>query len=1213
MSIQTFLRRSVFIAFVAMMLAFNAAAQLNTATMLGTVTDPTGAAVPGATVTLTQTDTNFTRTITTGADGSYRAEFLPVGPYAARVEAKGFSSLERKGIVLNVTEVATLDLSIAPGGESQTVEVTADIPLVNTGNSVLGRVVDNVEIDNLPLVDRNVYALLDLTPGVQNNSVANPLGFPEQHVKINGSTDSAVGQVSYYLDGGSNMTGLRNTGNSLPNPDAIKEFSVQTNNFSAQFGRSSGGVVTVITKSGTNAFHGSLFEFFRDRNFNAQQHNIGPDQGKTPYNQHRFGGTVGGPIIHDKTFFFGSYAGFRYITANNLVNTVPSAAMRTGNFSENARTDGNTACFTGTGANTQTVAAQSATKFTVCNPRTHTAYPGNIVPLADFDPTIRRIMDAGLIPLPTGIQQTGDTIYTRRDRQRATQLTNEYLGKVEHQLSGKQRLGLSYFFLSGNQLLNPSGNNVLNWTLHTYTFKQHNANAQHTWTINNNMVNQFFLGYTRLIGGRVASPAEGLNAYGSTFTPQGTPSRPQLAVSGWFQAGNAITGPITGNNVYLFRDVLSITKGKHTLFVGGEANLEKDAQQTLLNNYGVFSFAGLTASKGNATPQYSGQVATNGVYLPIRTQAAITDFFFGTPNTMNQDTPVYANANYWNFGLYLQDDWRMSPRLTLNLGVRYDVQTTPLDTQRRTMNFRAGVQSTAVPNAPTGLLFPGDAGVSDGGTPTEYTHISPRVGFAWNPFGDGKTVIHGAGGIFFGTVSGNQFEFPSNTNPYAVRASFSKVISVADPYSSDPGDFCPNGQVAFPTTGYTCTTGVSPFPYNYDKANPRFIRGSQELTFDSNYKWPRIYQVNFGFQQQFTRNLALTANYVGSLSRNMPMFRDANYPIFNVNSSGASGASCSNTALPCAYANNTNTVNNRRPLNAQITPTLPGGASTPTLGQVLVMGSTETSNYHGLQVSAEQRMTHNFSIKGFYVWSKTLSSSELDSGGNAGNSADTQYEDANNRQLEKQRSDFDIRHMSVISAIYKSQYNSKNWAVRSLVNGWTVTAIIRMQSGNPFNISDGSDVNADGQNNDRPNLSGIGTPQLTDNGHSRQAMMKQWVSPQYFCRYGAAVAVTPNIPACPQNGAGPAGSSGTVRRNLLDSPGARSVDASLFREFILHENLKFQLRAESTNVFNLTNLPDPTGSLSSATGFGVINGSLSNLTANSFANRVLQVGGRILF
>jgi hypothetical protein len=1184
--------RSFVIFFGATMLALtpNLLAQLSTATMFGTVTDPAGASIPKATLTITQTDTGFVRTVVTSEDGAYRAEFLPIGPYKVSVEAGGFKKLDRTGITLTVTEQAHLDFELTVGTSTQTIEVTADVPLLNTGNSTLGRTVDNVEIDNLPLVDRNVYALLDLTPGVQNNNnagtggnggIINPLGYPEQHVKINGSTDSSVGQVSYFLDGGSNMTGIRNTGNPLPNPDAIREFAVQTNNFSAQFGRSSGGVVTVLTKSGTNQFHGSVFEFYRSRNFNATEHLFSQ---KTPYNQHRFGFTVGGPIKKDKLFFFGSYAGFRFISSNALSTTVPSAAMQSGNFSENLPTTG----LTGSAA---CAATATATKFYVCDPVTRLPYAGNIVPTSKFDPAILNVLKANLIPTPNP-SQPGDTAYTRRDLQRFTQKTDEQLYKGDYQMTQKQRLTLSYFHQTGDYVLNPSGNNVLNWTTHNYNFLQHNANVQHVWTLSNNTVNQLYLGYTRLLGGRVASPSTSLASFGSAFQEQlsnGTIcpsaptfgcSMPQLAVTGWFQAGNAITGPVTGNNVYLSRDVVSTTHGKHTLSFGGEANLEKDAQQTNLNNYGVFAFTQVNNTKG-------------------RTSAAITDFFFGRPNTMNQDVPVYANANYWNFGLFFQDDWRMRPGLTLNIGVRYDVQTAPVDVQRRTLNFTPGVQSVVVPTAPLGTLFVGDKGVPEGGAKTQYDHISPRFGLSWTPFASGRTVFHAGGGIFFGSVAGNLFEYPSNGLPFSGRPQFKKVISVADPYTGDPSEFCPN-----PAGG--CTVGVSPYPYVYSPSNVKFfVRPSPIIAFDPNFNWPEIYQFNVGFQQQFTNSFAVTANYVGSLSRKIPIFNDINYPIYTPGATTASVCTGTGTLPPnnTAYPNTAACVDNRRPLNQSIAlGGSPGLAGNPTYSSVTVMQSSEGANYHGLQISADQRLTHNFSIRGFYVWSHSLQSEPLDSTGNTGNSAATAPEDPNFKYLDKQRSDFDQRNLVTVSFVYQPKYTIDNGFMRNLVNGWTITSIIRMQSGAPFNITTGTDVNGDGNNNDRPNLSGLAVAKINDSGGSRVAAMNSWVSATPFCTFNPATG------SCP--GAGPGGSDGVYRANSLDAPGRRSIDASLFREFNIHESLRFQLRGEATNVFNLTNLPAPTGTLSSGTTFGRINGTIQG---GSFSNRVLQVGGRILF
>jgi hypothetical protein len=359
---------------------------------------------------------------------------------------------------------------------------------------------------------------------------------------------------------------------------------------------------------------------------------------------------------------------------------------------------------------------------------------------------------------------------------------------------------------------------------------------------------------------------------------------------------------------------------------------------------------------------------------------------------------------------------------------------------------------------------------------------------------------------------------------------------------------------------------------------------------------------------------------VASLSRKLPIEWDVNYPIYNVTSTGASGASCTNTASPCAYANTTSTANNRRPYNSSAyAATATTTSANPEFSSIAQIQSSEGANYNGLQVTVQERLTHGFSMQGFWVWSKSLQSQNLDSPGNAGNSTTTTPEDPNNKYLDRQRSDFDQRHVVAMSGVWKPYYGFHNGVARQVVNGWTITAIVRLQSGQPFNITTGADNNADGVANDRPNLApGVTRARVKDNGHSRAAMMQQWVDYSQFC---VANGTLNGIPACPQNGTGPANSDGTVRQNTLDAPGRRSIDASVFREFHITERVTFQLRGESTNVFNLTNLPAPTGSLSSgipptpgnpaATGsFGRINGSI---LGGSFGNRIIQVGGRILF
>src|SRR6267142_1726796 len=318
-----------------------AVSQVTTATIVGTISDPSGAVAPGAQVTARNVDTGLTRTVTSGDDGSYRLEFLPVGHYALEVATGGFKKAYLSDIVLKVNDTARVDVSLTVGQVTESVTVTETAPQINTSTPEIGRTIESAEITSLPLVERNVYTLLDLTPGVQsnNNGVAAAstgtsslvLGFPEQRTLINGGVDGGTGSVNYYLDGGVNMTGLRNTGNILPNPDAIQEFKVQTNSYSVEYGRFASGVINVVTKSGTNQYRGSLFDFLRDGRLNAKD--WGSQLATPPLDRKQFGGVVGGPLNHDRTFFFASYSGLRQSTSfffNNAV--VPTGAERTGDF-----------------------------------------------------------------------------------------------------------------------------------------------------------------------------------------------------------------------------------------------------------------------------------------------------------------------------------------------------------------------------------------------------------------------------------------------------------------------------------------------------------------------------------------------------------------------------------------------------------------------------------------------------------------------------------------------------------------------------------------------------------------------------------------------------------------------------------------------------------------------------------------------------------------
>ena len=1035
--------------------------QLTTTTLLGTVTDASGSAVADAKVTATNTGTNLARTVTTSAEGEYRIEFLPVGGYELDVISAGFKKHRQTGIVLEISEVARVNVKLDVGAVSDTVSVAGSAPLVNTENASLGRTVNNAEITELPIVNRNVYTLLTLTPGVESSANSIVLGYPEQRTMINGGVDSGVGSVNYYLDGGSNMTGLRNTGNVAPSPDAVQEFRVITNSYSAEFGRFAGGVVDIVTKSGTNQLHGSLFEFFRNNDLNA---NVWGSATTLPLHRNQYGGTVGGPLRKSKTFAFGSYSGLRQITST-FMNTavVPTALERAGDFSQS--------------------------KTAPIDPVTGKAFPGSLIPASRLDKTALNILNK-FIPLPNSPgnvwQGSVPSPYN----------TGEYLVKLDHTLTSNQQLAFSYFTTSGLNKLQPSGN--LPWSVQQFTWRQHNANASDTWTINSSTVNQFWLTYTRNFGGRVNLPQTSLGDLGSTYGIQGTPSLPQITVSGYFTLGEAIAGPIAGTNYYSVRDMLSYTRGKHTLKMGGEQSLNKDVQQTLLNNYGVFAFTTLST------------------------------FLLGLPTTMNQDAPVTALDNSWTTGLFLQDDFRVLSNLTINLGLRWDLQTPPTDQHNRESTFIAGRQSTVIPSAPLGMLFVGDAGVTRGVIPARKHNFSPRLGMAWDPFGDGKTSFRAAGGLFYGSVSGNEWNTMSNYQPFAVRQQFNNIQSLSNVYGLFPG-------------------GVSPFPYSYDPKNPKFLPSGTIAGVSPDYVWPYTIQLNSSIQRQITKDFSITVAYVGSMSRHLPFSQDINYPVYNTTATTAN-------------------VNNRRLID-------PGA-----LGILYSIKSIMNASYNGLQLSGEKRMGRHLGVKGFYTYSKSLTGAALQ-----GSTTQGGAEDMNNLSLDKGRSDFDRRHNFVTSFIWQIDYFDKSNAIlRSLLNGWTASAIVTLRSGQPFNVTTGKDNNLDGTTNDRPNL--IGDPRL-DPSRPRSATTAMWFNTAAFAQ--------------PANG-----TDGNSPRNLLDGPGLHNIDIGFFRNFPIRERMRLQARAELSNALNLVNLSNPTANIGS---------SLDGQIRSAGDMRQVQLGLRLIF
>lgn len=961
-----------------------AGAQVTSASIVGTITDSSGGALPGVTVTARNVDTGFTRTVPTDEVGAYRLDFLPIGKYSIEVVLSGFKPVTRSGIVLNVNDTVKLDAALEVGGLSETITVEGETPVVNTATADISKTVEAKQIESLPIVDRNVYSLLDITPGVQsnNNGVASAsagtsnltLGFPEQRTLINGGADGGTGSVNYYLDGGINMTALRNTGNILPNPDAIQEFKVQTNSYNVEYGRFASGIINVITRSGTNRFRGSAFEFTRDGDLNAKD--WGSTQARPPLKRNQYGGTLGGPIAKDRTFFFGSYSGLRQTTQTFLNNAiVPTELERRGDFTASRTIPTDPA--------TGQLFACNGVVGVICGNR--------------LDPVAMKIIN-DYIPLSNvagGIWQG----YVESPFN-----TDEVLFKIDHQLNQAHRLSGSYFFTKGESVTQ-AGSGNLPWALYSFNWTQHNLNVSDTWAMSTNRINQLWFSYNRNYGGRLNLPETSLADLGSSAIIMGAPALPQITVSGYFSLTNAIGGPTAGGDFYSIRDVFSWTKARHAIKMGGELSYNKTIQDVLLNNYGVFTF-------------------NNSV-----TKNALADFVIGIPSAVTQDAPVTALWNSWYGAAFIQDDFRLGPNLTLNLGLRWDVQTPGTDPQNRFTTYVPGQQSTARPDAPAGQLFYGDPGIERGVIPISWSHVSPRAGIVWDPFGDGKTSIRAAAGVFYGSISGNAWNTMTNFQPWSTRLTFVNTGKGVNPAGVPQGATLANPYTAYP--------GGTPFPYK-----GTYAAGGGIFGVDQDFNWPRTYQTNVGIQRQVFSRMAVGAAYIGTFNRNLPFGRDVNYPVANATAT-----------------NNGANILARRP--------------NPAFGAVTLMDSDQSSDYNGLQLTFQMRQWQNISFNGFYTYSQTMSSAQV-----MNNTTQGGAQNFVRLADEYGRADTDQRHVFSLNMNWElDYYKGDNGFWSALLNGWAISPIIKVRSGLPFTVTNGNvDANLDGQTNDRAQQ--IGDPSL---------------------------------------------------------------------------------------------------------------------------------------
>ncbi len=1080
--------------------AWPVAAQQITGNIRGTVTDPTGAVVRGASVSATRTETGLLRSTTTDSAGAYILLELPVGHYQVQVEAKGFQKYLQQGITLNVNETAEVPVHLAVGTENEQVEVKADAQLIQQTVTSLGKVVLEQEILDLPLNGRDFSQLGTLQPGVVPLTPGLKLAGSSlregQAYAVNGQRPESN---NFLIDGANNFNGVDGGFVLRPPVDAITEFRILTHNSTAEFGSSLGSTTNIITKSGTNHFHGAVWEFLRNDAFDGTNYFASTTE---PLKQNQFGATFGGPIHKDKTFFFGFYEGFRNRQGETQGSTVPSLNERNGDFSEICPEG-----FTNGFCNNP----DHQLALVVTNPPTF--FPDNQLPPPFISQLSQNLLS--LFPLPN----TGPNTYT------STQIKHDDFNegglRIDHYLTANDTLNFRYMINDGTRIdpLSPAGASVPGFPVGEEQRSQDFV-AQETHTFSPSLVGVLRFSFLRnkfLFGERPnhTSPASLGFEYDPSLDIAVGP--PHLIVSAYTTVGAPITGPRrTYENAYDYTGSLSWVRGKHDLKFGGG-----------------FQHQHVNMLQG---------IATNGffVFAPFPITDAFASFLIGQPVFFLQGRGDFARGiNGKALNGYVQDTYKATSRLTVNLGLRYDLPFPYTEIKNRLTLWVPGRQSTVMPSAPPGLLYPGDQGVPAGLIPTEKKAFAPRVGIAWDPTGSGNWLVTSAYGIYYEpyyTGQGGPLQSPISAPPYLqteqINLGPTTPLNFADPYNGNPPA---PGTFATPLTNLTMAQNL-PLPYAQD--------------------W------DLNVQRSLTKNLLLEVGYVGTKGTKLPRMIEGNPTVYIPGFDGDGN--------PLSTTDN---ADQRRLYSGCTLADPPSSCKVSSSG---LIAGVANSSYNALETSLRQRFSHGMSFLASYTYSKAIDDvSSFNISGSGSIQVAGENDLAQNPfdlAAERGPSLFDARHRFVFSYQWAIPFwQQQRFWYQHVLGGWQLNGIVTAMSGTPFTVFDSRDVSEQGG---APEITGFSAnrPDLIagQDPNAGRHTVGAWLNADAFAR----VIPDPNSPVQ---------QFGTAGRNIARGPGYTNWDFSAFKNFRVTESKEFQFRAEFFNILNHTNFHLPNSDISSPT------------------------------